>query len=210
MQQVALPQPGDFACVPVRGVGGFFIGCGQLAAGYWRHPSLARYRHTFIYVGEVSASAAEVNQLHHHGWCGPGVYVEEAMPRGARLRRLGRTAGDAWAVYGTTALWSTGILALSDAQRAAAVRAALGKLGTPYSVLDYLSLVAYHLHVRTASLQRFVKDSGHQICSQDTDWVWDCTGRRIFNDGRWDGDVMPADLAYALVRARAQPAPRSA
>jgi hypothetical protein len=210
MEQVTLPKPGDFACVPVSGLGGAFIGLGQLAAGYWRHPSFARYRHTFVYVGEIGPTAAEVSQLHHYGWCGPGVYCEEAMPHGAHLRRLGASAGDAWAFYGTSALWSTGILGLSDSQRSAAVRAALGKLGTPYSVLDYLSLIAYHLHLRTAALQRFIKDTGHQICSQDTDYVWDCTGRSIFTDKRWDGDVMPADLAFVLVRAREELAARPA
>jgi hypothetical protein len=202
MEQVQLPRPGDFACVPVRGLGGLCIGLGQLAAGYWRHPSYARYRHTFVYLGEVSAALAEEYQLHHHGWTGPGVYCEEAMPGGARLRRLGSSAGDAWGMYGTTALWSTAILPLSGAQRTAAVTAALSKLGTPYSVLDYLSLITCHLHLHTSALCNFIQDSGHQICSQDTDWVWQQAGRRIFHDERWDGDVMPADLAYELVQAR--------
>lgn len=210
MEQVLLPKAGDFACVPVSGIGGAFIGLAQLAAGYWRHPSAARYRHTFVYLGEIGASEAEVNQLHHHGWCGPGVYCEEAMPRGARLRRLGASAGDAWALYGTRALWSTGILPLSEDQRTAAVQAALGKLGTPYSFLDYLSLITCHLHIRTRALCNFIRDSGHQICSQDTDWVWQRAGKRIFHDERWDGDVMPADLAYELVSWRKWQAARSA
>lgn len=197
--QIVLPKPGDFACVPVRGFGGFCIGIGQLAAGYWRHPALARYRHSFVYLGEISASTAEVSALEEHGWCGPGVYCEEAMPGGARLRRLGASAGDAWAMYGTSALWSTTILPLSGWQRSEVVKAALGKLGTPYSFLDYLSLIAYHLHIRTRGLLQFIQDSGHQICSQDTDWVWQRAGKRIFHDERWDGDVMPADLAYELV-----------
>jgi hypothetical protein len=199
-----VPQPGDFAVVPVSGAGGFLIGLGQLLAGYWRHPSLARYRHSFVYLGSVSASAAESSQLHHFGWSGPGVYCAEAMPGGARLRRLGAAPAEAVASCGGRALWSTGLLSLHVGQRQQVRAAALSALGTPYGVLDYLALVAFHLRIRVPRLKRFISGTRTMICSQYVDWCWRRANVQIFRDGRWDGDIMPADLAAVLSGAPAR------
>jgi hypothetical protein len=193
-----VPQPGDFAVVPVAGAGGLAIGLAECAAGYWRRPSLARYRHAFIYLGPVSAAAAEASQLHHFGWSGPGVYCAEAMPGGARLRRLGATPAEAVSSYGDRALWSTGRLSLHVGQRQQVRAAALGALGTPYSVLDYLALILYHLRIPFPRVRRRIASAGHMICSQFVDMCWQRANVRLFSDGRWDGDVMPADLAAVL------------
>jgi hypothetical protein len=183
-------------------VGGAAIAAGQIAAGYWLHPEDARWAHAFLYVGLISYSEASHAGLTAHGWSGPGVYCAEAMPHGARLRRLGAAPEQAMAACGDQALWSTGILELDEQQRRDARLVALAKLGTPYSVLDYFSLIAHHLHIPAPGLRHFIEDSGHMICSQYVDWVWTQVKQRIFPDGRWDGDVMPADLAARLTAAR--------
>jgi hypothetical protein len=202
MGSLLRPRPGDFACCTVSGAGGVAITAGQLAAGYWRHPSLAKWAHAFVYVGLIGYSEAQHAGLDAHGWSGPGVYCAEAMPHGARLRRLGAAPEDAVAAYGNRAVWSTGILELDARQRRDARIIALAKLGIPYSVLDYLSLIQHHLHIPAPGLRHFIADSGHMICSQYVDWVWTQVKQRIFPDGRWSGDVMPADLAAQLARVK--------
>jgi hypothetical protein len=196
-----IPGPGDLCCVTVSGFGGKFIGFAQFLAGYWRKPirRFTWWRHVFICLGWIGSSEAHASGLDEHGWRGPGVYCAEAMPGGARLRRLGGTPSEAVAMYGPGALWSTGIVDLSPVQRHQIVAEALSRLGTPYSFADYLSLVFYHLGIHVPPLVRYIKATGHMMCSQYAAWDWLQGGVNIMPD-RFDGDIMPADVALWLTQ----------
>lgn len=91
--------------------------------------------------------------------------------------------------------WSSGLIALTDAERLAICEIAKGYIGTPYSALDYLSIAALRLHIRPEWLTDYVQATGHMICSQLVDRAYNKAGVHLFTDGRFDGDVTPADLA---------------
>lgn len=193
------PQPGDLACVPISGDLGRAIGLAEWLAER-STPGPTHYEHVFIFLGRIARPATVTGQqLGEHGWTEPGYYCAEAQPRGARLRLLGTTLAEVGALYGTQALWSTGRLTLTPEQRAKVVRYALGKLGTPYSFADYGSLALYHWHIRLPLVKDRIQDSGHMICSQYADWCWDMAGSRLFG-GRFEGDVMPSDIAARIRR----------
>lgn len=113
----------------------------------------------------------------------------EAMPGGARARPL--TDDDRAAA--TFSDWP-----LTDQQRDSVVYHARLLVGTPYSVLDYLSLALVRLGIRPAWLRRYVANTGHLICSQLVDEVYLRAGIHMFHDGRFPGDVTPGDLAKVL------------
>jgi len=210
MAEPQAPSPGDFACVSIAGLGGRSIAVSQwLAEGGWfRDERIENYDHAFIYTGYLKRHVCLgilTLDLSLHGWDGAGHYAAEAEPHGARLRKLGRTAEEARASCGTLALWSTGILDPRPAQRDKIVRAALQLLGTPYSFLDYASLFLHHAHIPAPGLHRYITSSGHMICSQYVDRAWSRGGVQLFADHRWDGDVMPLDLADLLIERRDHP-----
>lgn len=66
--------------------------------------------------------------------------------------------------------------------------------GTPYSFLDYASLIAHRLHVPAPGLRDYIKDTGHQICSQLADDFYLRLGGHVFTNQRWAGDVTPGSL----------------
>jgi hypothetical protein len=72
--------------------------------------------------------------------------------------------------------------------------AALGLTGTPYSFADYLALFLRRLHLPARWLRNYIKARGHEICSQLADHAAMLGGWHLFADGRWEGDVTPADL----------------
>lgn len=122
--------------------------------------------------------------------------VVEAEPGGARLAPLSE--------YDPTGVvfssWN-----LTDGERARIVAAAMFKVGTPYSALDYFALAARRFHLPLPGLRRYVQSSGHEICSQLVDDVYRTAGVPLFTDGRWPGYVTPAALAQVLTG----PYPRS-
>jgi hypothetical protein len=71
--------------------------------------------------------------------------------------------------------------------------------GTPYSGLDYLALSARRLHIPAPHLRAFIKNSGHMLCSQGTDFLALSAGWHLFDDGRWEGDVTPADERHLFL-----------
>lgn len=174
------PQPGDFACVHVKGDTGLLISIGEFLNGT---PDTSWYDHACIYVGGADIHA-------------PYGYVMGAQPGGARLdplREAQFTGKDAnW-------LWSTGKIALTDAQRKAIVAQALACKGIGYSAADYFALAAHRFHVPYPQLKAYIANSGHMICSQLVDWCYLNAGVHLFKDGRWTGDVTPADLAGLIV-----------
>jgi len=124
--------------------------------------------------------------LNNHG-------LLEAEPGGARLREL--TEYD-----GTNVIYSD--WPLTNQQRDQIVETALSLVGTPYSILDYLSLVLVRLHIRPGWVARYVANTGHMICSQLVDNCYQRTGVHLFDDGRLPGDVTPGDLSTVLYAAR--------
>lgn len=113
--------------------------------------------------------------------------ILEAMPGGARRVRIGG-GGRIGPGYG----WAR--LSLSDAQRAVLSPATIALVGTPYSILDYVSIALLHLGLPRAIVARRVTDSGHMICSQLVDHVLCRVGVQLFADGRLPQDVTPGAL----------------
>lgn len=118
-----------------------------------------------------------------------GDQLIEAMPGGARIRPL--TEADlAEATYSD---WP-----LTDEQRAAICTHGRTLVGTPYSILDYLSLALVRLRIRPRWLTKYIASTKHLICSQLIDWVYLQAGVHMFHDGRFSGDVTPGDLRLVL------------
>lgn len=117
-----------------------------------------------------------------------GGMLLEAEPGGARIRPLAQYDG----TNVTYSDWP-----LTDVQRDRIVQAR-SLVGTPYSVLDYLSLVLVRLHIRPGWVARYVVNTGHMICSQMVDFCYVQAGVHLFDDGRIPGDVTPGDLATVL------------
>jgi hypothetical protein len=179
-------QLADYACVPVAGA----IGRGIELAQWLNGDGFAAFEHALIYAGHFD-STPHADPRWVEG-SGPGHYVVEAQTAGARLRCLDFAPQD----Y-PGARWSTGHVALTDAQRGAIADAAFALLGTPYSFLDYAALSAHRLelHPLDYALKGRVASSKHLICSQLVDLCYEKAGVHLFNDKRWPGYVTPLDLA---------------
>ena len=119
--------------------------------------------------------------------------VIEALPGGAQVDDY---------VYDASSLWSTGIIKLTDIERKRIILAGYAGIGIPYSEADYFALAAHRLHLEliTPGLREYVRTSRHMICSQLVDYFYQKAGIQLFDDGRWNGYVTPADLANLLFR----------
>lgn len=131
----------------------------------------ADYQHAFRYVGDGMIVQAE-----------PGGTVEVQLT-GHQLE-----------------MWSTGIISYTTAQRTAIIAASRGQAErhVGYSFADYLTVAAGRLRIPAPGLRDYVADSGHQQCAQQVDWEDQQGGSQLFDDGRWNGVVDPADLAELL------------
>jgi hypothetical protein len=186
---VILPEPGDICCVSMGGAGGAVIGALERLTG---SGAMSEYQHVYGYIG--------------------GMRIVEAMPGGARVRHLADTS--AFEPPGVRTLWSTGVIALADAERSrickAAVAATVAGPGHPdgpvgYSWLDYAAVGAAKLHIPAPHLRAFVKSAHRAQCAQLWDSFWLAAGVHLFSDGRWEGQVDPADIA-GVILAGAVPA----
>ncbi len=72
-------------------------------------------------------------------------------------------------------------------------------VGTPYSFLDYAAIAGLHLGIKNGLVRRYVRTSGHMICSQLADQALTDAGWHIFSDGRLSQDVTPAALFRKLM-----------
>lgn len=196
--QFTAVQLADFACVPVKGAPGFGIALGEFLNGArgW-----TGYRHVLGYDGWWDATPpgtayATVMPDSSHNF-GPGHYVFEAHPDGARRRKLDGRPED---IPG--ALWSTGLTSLTRPQ-AYVIHHNWVPLyvGNGYSPADYLALAAHRLrlHPLDYALRGYVKSTGHNQCAQLWDLLYRCVGCHLFADGRWEGDVTPWDMASLLL-----------
>lgn len=173
---MAQPRPGDFCCVPVSGPVGLGITVGQWLDG----DRFQFYDHAEVYVGQADAA-------------GPYGYTVSTYPRGSGKRALpcqpARLPGS---------LWSSGLIDLTGTQRVDITAWALAHQDTRYSFADYGALVLHRLGMRDPGLRRYIDSSGHQICSQYTDYAYAVNGVHLYDDGRWSGFVTPGDLARLL------------
>lgn len=133
----------------------------------------SQYQHAFVYIGDGK--------------------ILQAEPFRARITPM--------TVHAKT-LWSTGIITIPDDARAKVPELARAMEGTPYSLLDYLAIAAHRLHIPAPRLQAFISATGHEQCAQLTDEFEKRLGVHLYADERWEGDVMPADLAQLLLESK--------
>lgn len=177
------PEPGDFLVLPIEGSAGLAIEGAQWLERVVQEHKLGtpqKYEHAEVYVGLADAAA-------------PNGYTYSAYPNGSGKRALPYPPGQ---VPG--ALWSSGIISLTQQQRDGIVAWCLAHPAVPYSSLDYLALLGHTLGLETKWLQDYIQNQSHMICSQYTDVAYSSNGVRLFTDGRWPGFVTPLDLALLL------------
>jgi hypothetical protein len=129
----------------------------------------SKYQHVIVYLG--------------------GGMVLQAEPGGSRIVPL--TARKYM-------LWSTGIIDIPDEARARVPELARSMTGIGYSFLDYLSVALHRLHIQAKRLRNFIRDTGHMQCAQLADEFERRLGVHLYADKRWEGDVIPCDIARLL------------
>jgi hypothetical protein len=116
-----------------------------------------------------------------------GLMIVEAMPSGSREVP--------WHYASRPHVWSTGLFRSCPPAGAMAQKLA----GRPYSWADYAEIGLHRrFHLDTGWLQRRIADSGHLICSQLVDLAWQMASVQLWDDKRWNGDVMPADFGRLI------------
>lgn len=130
--------------------------------------------------------------------------IIEAEPGGARIRLVTEYA----VIY-----WCLGIAGQFTTEELAGVAATARTFErvVGYSFLDYFALAARRLRLYPLYpvLKRYIKATGHMICSALADAPYRLRGLEVFTDGRWPGDVMPMDL-YWRDQALRKPVPELA
>lgn len=97
------------------------------------------------------------------------------------------------------AVWSTGVVPLTDSQRSGIVGWCREHADVPYGWADYAALTLHRLGSRDPALRRYIASTGTMICSQYTDAAYNHGGDvHLFTDGRWEGYVTPAMLAVRV------------
>ncbi|MFI5814892.1 hypothetical protein ACIA7S_28535 [Streptomyces sp. NPDC051643] len=166
------PQPGDIGLTSITGAVGKLIRFGQWLNG----DGFGLYQHAFIVLPPERP--------------GGELRLVEAMPGGAIVRPL--------SVYDDRHVLYVSPAGLTAAQRKAIGDCALKYRDVPYSFLDYLALAAHRFHLPVPRLRRYIRATGHQICSQLADRAYLDAGIPLFADGRWEGYVTPMALANEL------------
>ena len=142
----------------------------------------------FIWLGQLLAGRP--SKWQHAFLILPGNLVIEAEPGGARVVPIDE--------YWNGKSWDAKFVypPLTPQQRLNFVGVAMGYKGIPYGWFDYVSLLLVHLHIRLPFVKNFIKNSNTAICSQLVDGTYLTLGVHLFDDGRFPGDVMPADLDW--------------
>lgn len=167
-----IPQPGDFRIVPVVGWAGIFIEIGQ----HFNGEPWSKHDHAEVYVGDVAGDGR--------------IWTASSYSDNNGLRPYEPIEGE---------IWSTGIIPLTDEERDGIVKWCILNQHCGYSSLDYFELILHHFGLKDPALQRAIMSSKRMICSQFVDRAYNEGGdKHLFNDGRWDGDVTPGDLAGLL------------
>lgn len=169
------PQAGDIGLTQIKGRVGAGIRFAQLLAG----GGFWDYEHAFMVVN------ANYD---------PKPLIIEAEPGGAQINPLSR-------YYGYKVLY----LKCPDELRESVSAEAFKYKGVGYSFLDYESLFLHHLGIKADHLERYIRSTGHMICSQLVDRIALDGGWHLFADDRWEGDVMPADLTALYLAQQIAP-----
>lgn len=167
------PQPGvgDLGCVSIEGNVGWLIRVGQflnkINAKPWTWRKLWRLaRSEHVFV--------------HVG----GGQIVEAEPGGARLADLSEYDG-------RPIVW----VRCPDQYRQGVANAARSFIRTGYSAAEYFALALHRFHIPAPGLRRYIESSRRMVCSQLADRAAELGGWQLFDDERWPGYVMPADIA---------------
>jgi hypothetical protein len=182
------PQPGDFCCVPISGRVGLLIEAGQWLDGDRFQP----YDHAEVYIGQPDDKAI-------YG------YTVSTYPAGQDRQALPVPPS---ALPG--ALWSSGLIALTPAQRIGIVAWCTEHQDVRYSWADYAALALHRFGLNDPALRRYIARSDRLICSQYVDLAYSVNEVHLFTDGRWPGFVTPAMLAMLLQSKLAERLPGSA
>jgi len=179
---LAEPEPGDFCCIPISGGVGMGIEIAQFLSGNRLQP----YDHAQVYVGQADSA-------------GPNGYTYSAYPDNGKNGRTGKRALPCPARELPGAIWSSGIIDLTEAQRQGIVAWCEAHPSVLYSAADYLAIGLKRMGLRTKELKAYIASSKRMICSyySDAAFLWGA-GVHLFNDGRWPGEVTPGDLAEML------------
>jgi hypothetical protein len=174
-------QPGSFFLARISGVTGYLIQLGQAIAGdgsRWTHAGIVLAADGTVL--EAEPGGARIANLSEYA--GRPLLISDAPVQSTQAKLNGQPLR----TYGP---WS------ESAVRAAVIHEAQKLRGVPYSALDYVALAALHLHLPSSWVRNRVEKSGHMICSQLVDAIYERAGVHLFTDGRLPGDVAPADLA---------------
>jgi hypothetical protein len=198
-------RPGDVMAGPIGGVvpGLFPVAAGQLLLA----PSEARrtlpqwwnWRHAAVVVSSCTDWGAPSES--YLGWKPPKLV--QAMPSGAEeivMTYARHWTGDYFYIRP----------AYEGPQWDIVAYAARRYVGRPYSFADYAAIAAHRLRYGQGyaaledrdALARYVADSKRMICSQLVDQALTDAGWHTFTDGRLPQDVMPAELACALLAGK--------
>lgn len=173
-----LITPGDLCCMPILGSVGKLIEFGQWLDGDKFQP----YEHVVVYLGHPLS-------LPQTEWG----YTASAYPDRHGIRPL---ACAPTKVQG--ALWSSGAFKLSDYQRVSIVRWCLSHPNVAYGNWDYPQLFLHHFGINSKHLRRKIESDNSLICSAYADASYRAAGYQMFDDGRWENDVVPMDIAQLI------------
>lgn len=142
-----------------------------------------------IEVGQLANGEGWTRHDHAEVYLGGG-QVASAHPSGPGIRPYTEVAG---------AVWSSGVIALTDGQRAGIVGWCREHADVRYGWTDYAALTLHRLRVNDPALKRRIGSSGRLICSQYVDLAYNAGGDvHLFDDGRWPGYVTPEMLAVRV------------
>lgn len=144
---------------------------------------MSGYGGRLIRIGQALDGDGYEDFEHAFVWLGGGMIIE-AEPGGARIVPLRYQA-----IH-----WCERIATLLHASPQAIDDVAATLKGIPYSWLDYAALTAHRLHVPVPGLRRYIASSGHLICSQLADLLYQRLDAHIYDDQRWNGYVTPGAL----------------
>lgn len=178
-------RSGDILCGPIDGVvPGFFpVAVGQgllfLSRRWWRMVRSLRRWWRWRHVGVVADGGRKLIQ---------------AMPRGCERVAIGTRAHESRYLFIRPDYPNVG-------QGSDVALMAAKYVGTPYGFLTYVKLAAGALRFRwtEAWLRKALSTRRDMICSQHVDQSLADAGYHVFDDGRLPQDVVPAELADALL-----------
>jgi hypothetical protein len=176
--------PGAFFVTQIGGRTGWWVALGQAIAGRpsrWTHAGIIGYNGQTFEAAPGGVHYGTVNDLAKKPHMVSDAPVMDAVDEAFLPLAVGTREG------------------YEKDLRQRVVDQAEQLLGTPYSFFDYVALAGLHLAPRsrfTKWARKRVQDSKHYICSALVDETYRRAGIHLFTDGRYPGDVMPADLDW--------------